>query len=55
MACTKESLGEAEGRFLQALEQVDQISFMAGELVLGWGQGKVFGSLYFRRADNDMD
>ena len=55
MACTKESLGEAEGRFLQALEQVDKISFMAGELVLGWGQGKVFGSLYFRRADNDMD
>ena len=52
MACTQESLGEAEGRFLQTLEQVDHISFLAGELVLDWGQGTVFGALYFRRADS---
>ena len=53
MACIQESLGEAEGRYLKTLQQVNHISFLAGELVLGWGQGTVFGALYFRRVDND--
>ena len=53
MACIPESLGEAEGRYLKTLQQVNHVSFLAGELVLGWGQGTVFGALYFRRADND--
>ena len=53
MACISELLGEAEGRYLKTLQQVNHISFLAGELVLGWGQGAVFGALYFRRVDND--
>ena len=53
MACIQESLGEAEGLFLETLQQVNHISFLAGELVLRWGQGSVYGALYFRRADND--
>ena len=49
MACAEDRFAGAEGRFLKALERVNRISFMAGELVLPWGQGTEFGSLYFRR------
>ena len=55
MACTEDSLAVAEGRYLEALQQVNRISFMAGELVLSWGQGSKFGSLFFRQAGSEFD
>jgi len=51
MACAGDNLAKADDRYLKALERVNRISFMAGELVLPWGQGSKFGSLYFTRAE----
>jgi len=50
MACTEERLTQAEDRYLKALQMVNRISFMGGELVLSWGEGSEFGSLFFRPA-----
>lgn len=55
MACAEDRLATAEGRYLEALQQVNRILFMAGELVLSWGQGSEFGSLYFRQAAPEFD
>jgi hypothetical protein len=55
MACVEERFAIAEGRFLKALEQVDRITFQAGEMVLNWGQGTDFGSLYFKHTEPDLD
>ena len=52
MACAEERLAQAEGRYLKALEAVNRISFMGGELVLSWGEGSQFGSLYFEPANS---
>jgi len=52
MACAEERSAITEGRFLKALEQVDRITFLAGELVLNWGQGTDFGALYFKIQDS---
>jgi heat shock protein HslJ len=51
MACMEDHLAKAEDRYFKALERVNRISFMAGELLLPWGEGSEFGSLYFRRAE----
>jgi heat shock protein HslJ len=53
MACADERFAIAESRFLKALEQVGRITFLAGELVLNWGQGSDFGALYFKRNKPD--
>ena len=55
MACTEDRLAAAEDRYLEALQQVNRISFMAGELALSWGQGAKFGSLYFRQETSEFD
>jgi heat shock protein HslJ len=55
MACAEDRLAVAEDRYLEALQQVNRISFMAGELMLSWGQGSKFGSLYFRQAASELD
>jgi heat shock protein HslJ len=55
MACADDRLAAAEDRYLEALQQVNRISFMAGELVLSWGQGSKFGSLYFRREESKFE
>lgn len=52
MACAEERLAHAEDRYFTALQGVNRISFMGGELVLSWGEGSQFGSLYFRSASN---
>jgi heat shock protein HslJ len=49
MACVDEPHAAAEARFLGALEQVNRLYFLAGDLVLHWGEGEDFGALYFRR------
>ena len=51
MACAEDHLAKAEDRYFKALEQVNRIYFMGGKLVLPWGQGSKFGSLYFRRTE----
>jgi len=55
MACAEDRLAAAEGRYLEALQKVNRISFMAGELLLSWGQDSEFGSLYFRRDASEFD
>ena len=50
MACAEERLSEAESRYLKALQQVNRIYFIAGDLMLSWGEGSKFGSLYYRQA-----
>jgi len=50
MACAEERLSEAENRYLKALQQVNRIYFIAGDLMLSWGEGSKFGSLYYRQA-----
>lgn len=52
MACSEDRLVQAEDRYFKALERVNRISFMGGELVLSWGEGSQFGSLYFRSASS---
>ena len=51
MACAEDHVARVDARYLKALERVNRISFMAGDLVLTWGEGTEFGSLYFRRAE----
>jgi heat shock protein HslJ len=51
MACVEDRFAIPEDRFLKALEQVRRITFLAGEVVLNWGQGTDFGALYFKRAE----
>ena len=51
MACAEDHIARADARYLKALERANRISFMAGDLVLTWGEGTEFGSLYFRRAE----
>jgi heat shock protein HslJ len=51
MACPGDHLSAAEQRYLQALQHTNRISFVAGDLVLSWGQGSDFGTLYFSRQD----
>ena len=54
MACADDRLAAAEDRYLTALQQVNRISFIAGELVLSWGQGSDFGSLYFSQISSAL-
>ena len=49
MACAEDRFARAEDRYFKALQLVNRISFMAGELVLPWGEGSEFGSLFFRQ------
>lgn len=55
MACAEDRLTKAEDRYLRALQRVNRISFMAGELVLTWGEGSEFGSLFFRQDGSQGD
>lgn len=52
MACPSPQHAAAESRFLAALEAVNSMVFLAGDLVLYWGEGTDFGALYFRRPDH---
>ena len=49
MACAEDHVARVDERYFKALQLVNRISFMAGELVLPWGEGSEFGSLYFRQ------
>jgi len=51
MACVEDHLAKADERYFKALERVNRVSFMAGELMLPWGEGSEFGALYFRRVE----
>ena len=47
MACPPPA-GDVEQRYLAALEQLTQYSFLAGKLVLSWRDGQRLGTLTFR-------
>jgi len=53
MACIDEQRASAERRFLGALGKVNRMYFLAGDLVLYWGEGSEFGGLHFKRAMNE--
>lgn len=48
MACEPQAM-QAERRFLEQLRQVTRFRFYAGKLVLDWGRGSEFGSMFFTR------
>ena len=55
MACAEDRLARADDRYFKALQLANRISFMAGELVLRWGEGSEFGSLYFRQDASEIN
>jgi heat shock protein HslJ len=55
MLCADGRLSAAEERYLVALQQVNRISFIAGEMLLSWGQGSKTGSLYFSQTSSTLD